>query len=109
MILSFVKKIKKHFKSKQKSIFRWMYKLKENPNMGKLLTQVGGIKLKELKFNNVYRFYFFTNDNIIKILDEDELHSILIKFVEMSKKGKEQKEIINKLKKDLKKFGFDFF
>jgi len=104
-----VRKIQKKFKAKAKSIFNWMNQLKEHPNTGKLIASIGFIELRELKYENVFRFYFFTNEKLVKVLDEDELQAILIKFVEMSKKGKEQKKVIDKLKKDLRKFGFDWF
>jgi hypothetical protein len=104
-----VKKIRKKFGSNSKKVFKSIKKLEENPYSGKLLSQIGRIKLKEIRYENVFRFYFFTNEELIKILDEKDLQDILIKFVDMSKKGKEQQEIINKLKKDLKEFGFDFF
>ncbi len=104
-----VKKIRKTFKNKSKEIFRWMRKLRETPHAGQLMASIGHIELRELKYENVFRFYFFTNKNLVKILDEDELQLILIKFVEISKKGKEQQKIIDKLKKDLKKYGFDWF
>lgn len=71
-----------------------------------------GVELKELKYDNVFRFYFFSNAKLVKIPDREELELILIKFIAMSKKGKEQQEIIEnveKLKQDLRMYGFDFF
>ena len=38
--------------------------MEENPNKGKLLGNVGGIVIKEIKYKN-FRFYF------VKILDEN--------------------------------------
>ncbi len=104
-----VKKVKRIFKNKSKNIFQWMNQLKKKPHRGDYIAHFGGIELKELKYDNVFRFYFLTNEKIIKILDRDELELILIKIIAMSKKGKEQQKIINKLKKDLRKYGFDFF
>lgn len=104
-----VKQIKKTFKNKSKSIFKWMTKLKENSNVGDFLAHFGGIELRELKYDNVFRFYFFSNERAIKILDRNELEYILIKIIAMSKKGKEQQKMIDKLKKELKDKGFDFF
>lgn len=103
-----VKKIKKTFKTKSKKVFRAMNELNEHPNKGKLIASIGLVELRELKYENVFHLYFFTNEQLVKVLDEDELQAILIKFVEMSKK-KEQQEIIDMLKVDLKKYGFDWF
>ena len=103
------KKIKKKFKGKAKHVFRFMKRLETNPSMGDFLTQISRIKLKELKYEKVFRLYFFSNEELVKIMDQEELESILIKFVDMSKKGKEQQKIIDRLKNDLRKFGFDFF
>lgn len=85
-----------------------MNSLKNNPHQGKLISSIGLVELRELKYENVFKFYFFTNEKSVKVLDEDELQSTIIKFVEMSKK-KEQNAIIKKLKDDLKKYGFDWF
>ena len=104
-----VKKIRRTFKAKAKNIFRWMNTLKENPHTGKPIASIGLVELRELKYENAFRFYFFTNEKLVKILDEDELRMTLIKFVEMSKKGKEQERVIKKLKEDLQKHGFDWF
>ena len=56
--------ILKKFKEESKVIFRQIYSLEENPNKGKLLGNVGGIVIKEIKYKN-FRFYF------VKILDEN--------------------------------------
>ena len=41
--------ILKKFKGESKIVFRQMYSLADNPHKGKLLGQVGGIVIKELK------------------------------------------------------------
>ncbi len=104
-----IKKIRKKFKTKSKQVFRFMKKLEKNPDVGKILTQVGRVKLKELRYDKVFRFYFLINNDLVKIMDRVELDNLLIKFVDMSKKGKEQQEVIDRLKNDLKKLGFEFF
>lgn len=104
-----VKQIKKVFKNKSKQVFNSIYSLKKNPDKGDLIAQIGEVQLREIRYDSVFRFYYFSNKSALKILGKDELSLILIKFQAMSKKGKEQQEIINKLKKDLKKFGFDYF
>ena len=80
-----------------------MYSLKESPKKGKLLGQVGGIVIKELKYKN-FRFYFITGGYKLKIMDESKLVDMLIRFVRMSDK-KHQQETINEIKKILTNFG----
>ncbi|MFH1311400.1 MAG: hypothetical protein ABIH65_03285 [Nanoarchaeota archaeon] len=96
-------KILKKFKEESKMIFRQMYSLKENPNKGKLVGQVGGIVIKELKYKS-YRFYFITDGYKLKLMDESKLIELLIKFVRMSNK-KEQQRVIDEIKTILRKFG----
>src|SRR3989344_5466757 len=69
----------------------------------KLLGQVGGIVIKELKYKN-FRFYFITDGYKLKIMDESKLVDMLIRFVRMSDK-KHQQETINEIKKILTNFG----
>jgi|SRR3989344_4563823 len=95
--------ILKKFKKESKTVFRLMYSLKESPKKGKLLGQVGGIVIKELKYKN-FRFYFITDGYKLKIMDESKLVDMLIRFVRMSDK-KHQQETINEIKKILTNFG----
>lgn len=104
-----VKLIKKTFKQKAKSVFGCMDTLKKNPSKGDLIAQIDGIQLREIRYDSLFRFYYFSNLELIKILDKDELSMILIKFEAMSKKDKDQQKVINTLKKDLKKYGFEYF
>ena len=96
-------KILKKFKEESKTIFRQMYSLRENPNKGKLVGQVGGIVIKELKYKS-YRFYFITDGYKLKLMDESKLVGLLIRFVRMSDK-KDQQKVINEIKLILRKFG----
>ena len=41
------------FKKESKKIFRLMYSLKDNPKKGKLLGNVGGIVIKEIKYKSL--------------------------------------------------------
>ena len=95
--------ILKKFKKESKTVFRLMYSLKESPKKGKLLGQVGGIVIKELKYKN-FRFYFITDGYKLKIMDESKLVDLLIRFVRMSDK-KDQQQTINEIKKILINFG----
>ena len=97
----------KKFKGESIDIFRLMRSLEDNPKKGKLLGQVGGIVIKELRYKT-FRFYFITDGYKLKILDEESLTHLLIRFVRMSDK-KDQQETINEIKKILAKFGPDSF
>lgn len=96
-------KINKKFKKESIKILELMYSLKDNPQKGKPLTQIGGILIKELRYGS-FRFYFIVDGYKIKILDNNELVDLLIKFIAMSDK-KDQQETIEKIKDFLRKFG----
>jgi hypothetical protein len=93
------------FKNKSADIFLLMKTLESNPAKGQALGNVGGIVIKELKYEK-FRFYFITDGHVLKFGSEDELASLLIKFVRMSEK-KDQQKTINKIKDILKSMGFD--
>ena len=100
--------ILKKFKEESKIIFKQMYSLEENPNKGKALGNIGGIVIKELRYKN-FRFYFITDGHKLKIMDEQSLADLLIRFVRMSDK-KYQQQTINEIRKillDLGSKGFD--
>jgi hypothetical protein len=100
--------ILKKFKGDSKKIFKQMYSLQDNPKKGKLIGNVGGIAIKEIRYEG-FRFYFITDGNKLKIMDESLLTDMLIRFVRMSDK-KDQQETINQIKKillDLGSKGFD--
>src|SRR3989344_10022 len=95
--------ILKKFKEESKIIFRQMRSLEENPRKGKLLGNIGGIVIKELKYKN-FRFYFITDGFKLKLMEESKLVDLLIRFVKMSDK-KDQQNTINEIKKILSNFG----
>lgn len=95
--------ILKKFKKESKDIFKQMHSLGDNPKKGKLLGNVGGIVIKELKYKN-FRFYFITDGYKLKIMDDLRLTDILIRFIRMSDK-KHQQQTINEIKKILIYFG----
>ncbi len=92
----------KKFKEASGTIFRQMYYLEKNPHKGKLLGQVGGIAIKELKYKN-FRFYFITDGYKLKIMSQENLTDLLIRFVRMSDK-KHQQETINEIIKYLSEY-----
>lgn len=91
--------INKKFKGESVSIFELMYSLEENPRKGKPIGNVGGIVIKELKYKS-FRFYFITDGYKLKIIDEENLTDLLIRFVRMSDK-KHQQGTIDEIKKIL--------
>jgi len=95
--------INKKFKGESVRIFDLMRSLEESPHKGKVVGQVGGIVIKEIKYN-VFRFYFITDGFKIKLLGKDELEYLLIKFVKMSDK-KAQQRVIDEIKYVLRNFG----
>ena len=96
IVFSLLKEIEKKFKGEAHKIIDLIESLEENPHKGKLVGNVGGIIIKELKYN-AFRFYFVTDGFKIKMLGKEELSNLLIKFVRMSNK-KEQQKTINEIK-----------
>jgi hypothetical protein len=97
----------KKFKSESRKIFDLMHSLEENPYKGKALGNVGGIIIKELKYES-FRFYFITDGYKLKLMDKDKLIDLLIRFVRMSDK-KHQQQIISEIKTILLNFGIQGF
>jgi|SRR3989339_113297 len=101
--LSLKEEVFKKFKQESKDIFKQMYSLKDSPNKGKLLGNVGGILIKELRYNS-FRFYFITDGYKLKLMNQSEIEDILIRFVRMSDK-KDQQETINEIREVLREVG----
>lgn len=97
----------KFSKFEANKIFDLIETLNENPQKGKLLGVVGGLIIKELKYEN-FRFYFIADGFKLKFFSNDELINILLRFVRMSNK-KYQHQTINEIKEILQKIGPDGF
>ena len=97
------KEINKKFKKESIKIFELMRSLKGNPKKGKEIGHVGSITIKELRYES-FRFYFITDGYRLKLLKQEELSDLLIKFVRMSDK-KTQQQTINEIKEILRSFG----
>ena len=95
--------IKKKFKGETHKVIDLIESLENNPKKGKLLGNVGGIIIKELKYKS-FRFYFITDGHKLKVFNEESLVDLLIRFVRMSDK-KTQQETINEIKDILIKLG----
>jgi len=99
--------INKIFKGESVEVFELIYSLKENPKKGKAIGQVGGILIKELKYKS-FRFYFIIDGFKLKVLGNEELGDLIIKFVKMSDK-KSQQRVIDEIKKILRTLGEEGF
>ncbi|MBU1136069.1 MAG: hypothetical protein ABIG37_02230 [Nanoarchaeota archaeon] len=99
--------IKKKFKNEAHKILDLLESLENNLHKGKLLGNVGGIVIKEIKYKS-FRFYFITDGFKLKCLDNEELADLLIKFVRMSNK-KYQQKTINEIREVLLKVGVKEF
>lgn len=82
-----------------------MKELEAHPLKGKALAHVAEIVIKEIKYKS-FRFYFITDGQVLKFGTDDELASLLIKFIKMSDK-KNQQQAIDAVKNALENFGFD--
>lgn len=105
---SLERKVRKKFKKKSIKIFELMKSLEENPHKGKPLAKVGGFTIKELRYDNSFRFYFIIDRSNINVLSKEELVNLLIKFIKMSTKNNQQKTI-DEIKKVLIKLGPEGF
>jgi len=99
--------INKIFKKQSIEIFESFKDLEKNLHKGKIVGQVSGMAIKELR-RDKYRFYFITNGFKLKILKKEELSDLLIKFVRMLNK-KDQQEIIDNIKDILRNIGEEGF
>lgn len=99
-----ISQIKKKFnKIEANKILDLIESAKTNPKKGKLLGQVGGIIIKELKYKS-FRIYFIADGFKLKFLSSEQLEDILLRFIRMSNK-KYQQETINEIKEILIKKG----
>ena len=103
IVESLFKEINKKFKHQSTEVFTFLKSLESSQQKGKPLGTVGGIVIKELKYNN-FRFYFITNGFKIKCLNEEKLVDLLLRFVRMSDKNHQQ-ETINEIKHILRTIG----
>lgn len=103
IVRSLFEKIKKKFKGESHKVIDLIESLEDNPKKGKILTSIGDIVIKEIKYKS-FRFYFITDGHKLGCLSKKELTDLLIKFVRMSNK-KEQQKTIEEIKRVLIKIG----
>ena len=99
IVASLYEQINRKFRGESVTVLQHLKSLEQNPKKGKLLGTVGGIIIKELKYNN-FRFYFITDGFKLKCFDSKELVDLLLTFVRMSDK-KSQQEVIEEIKRVL--------
>jgi len=108
IIRSLALEIKKKFsKTEANKIIDLLYTLEENPHKGKLLVNVTGIVIKELRYKG-FRFYFIADGHKLKILSKEDLTDLLLKFVRMSDK-KHQQKVIEEIRNVLLMIGQEGF
>jgi hypothetical protein len=101
------KEIQKKFKEESHKIISLLRTLEKNPNKGKLMGQVSGFQIKELKYKN-FRFYFIVDGQKLNFLSKEELVDLLMRFVRMSNK-KTQQKTIDEIREILIKIGPEGF
>ena len=100
---SLEQEINKKFKQKSIEIISLMRTLEDNPNKGKELGSIGGIVIKELRYEK-FRFYFLTDGYKLKFFKLEDLKDLVIKFVRMSEK-KDQQKVIEEIKRIIRILG----
>jgi hypothetical protein len=103
IIFSLVKEIERKFKGEAHKIIDLMESLENNPKKGKVLGSAAGMAIKELRYKS-FRFYFITDGYRLKVMDEESLTDLLMKFVRMSDK-KEQQQTIDEIREILIRLG----
>ncbi len=101
---SLYEKIEREFKGRASEVFDLIESVEKSPHKGKSLGHVGGIAIKEIRFEG-FRFYFLVDEYKLKFADEQGLQELLLRFVRMSNK-KEQQRVIDEIKHILRTIGF---
>lgn len=107
IVRSLAKEIEKKFKEQSREIISLLRSLEKDPYKGKPVGRIGGLSIKELKYET-FRFYFILEENKLKVFSKEELVDLLIRFVRMSNK-KNQQKTINEIKQILGDIGAQGF
>lgn len=99
----FIKELKKYSSKKEAKVLVEKLAL-TSPSDGDFVALIANIVIREKKLKS-FRFYFIVKDTKKHVITKEELKDLIIKFVALSKKNNQQ-HIIDKLREDLKKFGF---
>ncbi|MBI1968749.1 hypothetical protein HYS49_02460 [Candidatus Woesearchaeota archaeon] len=103
IVESLFAEINKKFKHQSVEVLQHLKSLESSPQKGKLLGTVGGIVIKELKYES-FRFFFITDGFKLKCLSQEALVDLLLRFVRMSDK-KHQQPTIDEIKHVLRTMG----
>ncbi len=99
----FIKELKKYSsKTQAKTIVKKL--ASSTPSDGDFVALIANIVVREKRLKS-FRFYFIVKDEQKQVVSTEELKNMIIKFVALSKKNNQQ-QVIDKLKEDLKNFGF---
>ncbi len=100
----FVKSLKKYSsKTESKRLIRKLSAT--TPSEMDFVTSVANIVIREKRIKS-FRYYFINDQDRRHIITKEELDYFLIKFVALSKKNNQQ-QVINNLKEELQRFGFE--
>lgn len=96
IVESLFEEIEKTFKKDATKIYDLIESVANSPSKGRVVGTVGGIVIKELKYQG-YRFYFLADGFKLKFINSEGLQDLLLKFVRMSSK-KHQQKVIEEIK-----------
>ena len=98
-----LEEIQKKFKGNSIEIIDLLENLEKSPNKGKIVGQVGGLVIKEIRYES-FRFYFIIDGYKLRVFSKESLEDLLIRFVRMSDK-KDQQKVIDEIKNVLRTIG----
>jgi hypothetical protein len=102
--IAFLKELKKHAaQAEAKTLVKKL--ALTSPSDGDFVALVAHIVIREKRLKT-FRFYFIVAEDKKHIITKEELKEFIIKFVALSKKNNQQ-QVIDKLKEDLQRFGFE--
>ena len=101
---SFVRQLSKRFSEHEANkVLDLIETLEDTPRKGKTLGNIGSVVIKELKYKK-FRFYFLVDGWSLKCVDEEHLKDLLLRFVRMSDK-KRQQQTLDEIKNILVRIG----
>ncbi|HLD15843.1 MAG TPA: hypothetical protein VJB94_04675 [Candidatus Nanoarchaeia archaeon] len=107
IVRSLLDEIKKKFKGESHNIIDLLETLEDNPHKGKIVGQVAGLLIKELRYKS-FRFYFIVEGNKLRVFSREGLIDLFLRVVRMSDKRSQQR-VIDEIKNILMKFGEEGF
>ena len=103
IVRSLFQEIEAKFKGESNEIIDLLESLESSPHKGKLLGNVSGIVIKELKYKR-FRFYFVTDGHKLQCYNQEKLVDLLLRFVRRSDKNHQQ-QTIEEIKQVLRAIG----